>query len=86
MQYVKLETSDGEERWINLAQVSRVTSAVETGSSDELVVVFFSDPRAESTLKLHGSNDQDRAAIRVLKSHLDVLAHRGVSTPAAVPA
>ncbi len=73
MHYVKIDTSDGEARWLNLAQVSRVTSTAEVGSGEEILVVIFADPCTDVTLKLHASNDQDRAAIQVLKAHLDAL-------------
>lgn len=73
MHYIHIETTDGESRWLNLAQVSRVTSAFETGTDIEIIVVFFADGEAESTLRLRGSTDQDRAAIQVLKSHLEAL-------------
>jgi hypothetical protein len=74
LHYVKLETADGETRWINLAQVSRVTSAMEARRRAKVVVVMFADARGETALKLCGDNDQDRAAIEVLEKSLDALA------------
>lgn len=73
MRYVKIETSDGETRWINLAQVSRVTSAVETGTGDEILVVIFADPEPDLTLRIHAKNEKDREAVRVLEASLDEL-------------
>jgi hypothetical protein len=74
--YVKLETSDGETRWINLAQVSRVTSVMEANRRVKVVVVMFGDARSETAFKLCGDNDQDRAAIKVLEASLDALSRR----------
>lgn len=76
MQYVKLETSDGETRWINLAQVSRVTSVMEASRRAKVIVVMFGDARGETALRLCGDNDQDRAAIEVLEASLDALSRK----------
>lgn len=74
--YVKLCTSDGETRWVNLAQVSRVTMA--SVSADEpLLVVFFADADPESKLEIRGSDEANRQAIANLTARLDELSFAG---------
>jgi hypothetical protein len=74
MHYVKIETSAGETRWINLARVSRVTTVKETGSDEEILVLMFADGSSDCTLRLHADDERDRAAITVLRANLDALA------------
>lgn len=70
MNFVKIITSDGETRWINLAQVSRVTTATE--SQDEpLLAVMFADANPEAVLKIHGTDDVNREAIRKFTTALN---------------
>ena len=73
MHYVKIITSDGETRWINLAQISRFTMA--TDPHDELIlVIMFADASPENKLEIHGNNETNRKAIEELTSCLDSVA------------
>lgn len=78
MHYVQIQTSDDETRWINLAQVSRVTLA--TASNDEpLLAVFFNDADPENKLQIRGANDADRAAIEAIVRRLKALNNEGAA-------
>lgn len=74
MRYVRVET-EGEARWINLEQVTRVTLARHAGNGNEILVVFFSNPDDECTLKIEGSSKKNVAAIRTLEASLDAATH-----------
>jgi hypothetical protein len=74
MKYVKLETSDGTARWINLEQVSRVTLAQDPGKDSPLLVITFEDASAEARVQVRGSNPADLKVIRQFTKLLDKLA------------
>ena len=63
MQFIKLQTSDNDARYINLEHVSRVTLATDATRGAPRLAIFFGDARHESKLEIVGSNDQDRKAI-----------------------
>jgi hypothetical protein len=71
--YIKLETSDGEVRWINLDRVRRVTLAEETVGGP-LMVIVFDEGDASDEVRIHGSDDQNRQVIQKVISRLDELA------------
>ncbi len=73
MRYFKLATSDEESRWINLAQVSRVTLAPQAGHGGPVLAVFFADAAGETKLEIQGSTPQNRKAIEKLAALLDTL-------------
>ncbi len=73
MKFVKIETSGSTTRWINLAHVSRVTLADESGDQS-LMVLVFSDGHRESQLKLNSQDPQDKRAIEQLTANLDAAA------------
>ena len=74
MRYFKLATSDDESRWINLAQVSRVTLAPKGAHNAPVLAVLFADASGETKLEIHGSTPQNRKAIEALTALLDSLA------------
>ncbi len=74
--YIKLETSDGEVRWINLDRVRRVTLAEET-SGEPLLVIVFDDGGANDEVRIHGSDDKNRQVIQTVVSRLDDLVKFG---------
>ena len=73
MQFMKILTSDQETRWINLAQVVRVTLATEAGSGKPVLVLFFVSGDAESRLTIVGNKEKDRKAIEALTARLEEL-------------
>ena len=67
--YLKVTTSNGEDRWINLARVTRISlSRDQTGES---AMTFCFDGADKVTV--HGSDDRNRDAIRRLAAQLDLL-------------
>ncbi len=80
MKFVKIDTSDGESRWINLAQVSRVTKGTDDYGAPLLVVLLSSgDP--DLALRIHGTDEKNRRAIRVITTQLDRLAGSKPASP-----
>lgn len=73
MNYIRIET-DEETRWINLAQVSRVTRARHVSNGDDILVVFFANPTADCALKIEGTSKKNIAAIKALIAALDAAA------------
>lgn len=73
MKFVKVDTSDGETRWINLAQVSRVTRGTDDSGSP-LLVVLLADGNPDLALRIHGTDEKNRRAIRGIMTKLDRLA------------
>ena len=71
--YIKLETSDGEVRWINLDRVRRVTLAEET-VGESLLVIVFDEGDASDEVRIHGSDDKNRQVIQQVISKMDELA------------
>lgn len=71
--YIKLETSDGETRWINLDRVRRVTLA-EEAVGEELMVIVFDEGNTTDEVRIHGSDEKNREVIQKVKSRLDELA------------
>jgi len=75
MQYFKLVTSDRESRWINLAQVSRVTLAPsESARGGPVLAIFFADACPDRKLEVHGTTPENCQAIEKLTQALDALA------------
>ncbi len=72
MHFVKIQTSDNETRWINLEQVSRVTLGADD-SGEPILAVVFADGNPDLSLKLHGSDHVNRAAIGCLTAGLDAV-------------
>ena len=74
MRYIRLVTSDGESRWINLAQVSRVTLAAgESARGGSVLAIFFADACPDGKLEIHGNTAENRQAIEKLTQALDAL-------------
>lgn len=73
MKFVRIDTSDGETRWINLAQVSRVTRGTDD-SGTPLLVVLLADGNPDLALRIHGTDEKNRRAIRGMLATLDRLA------------
>jgi len=73
MKYFKLAMSDTESRWINLAQVSRVTLASEAAHGAPILAIFFADARDDGKLEIPGTTPQNREVIKDLTSVLDAL-------------
>jgi len=70
MNFMKLQTSDGDTRWINLDLVSRVTTGVEP-AGDPFVAVIFADGAVDESLIIHGTDEKNREAIDALTKCLD---------------
>ena len=74
MQFVKVETSDQDTRWINLSLVSRVTIGTDE-SGVEVLVAVFADGDVADSLKIRATDDVNKAAIleleRVLNHHCE---------------
>ena len=70
MHFVKLETSDDDRRWINLHQVSRVTSGIDE-SGVEVLVAIFADGDVNDSLKICGTEEINRQAIVKLERELN---------------
>ena len=62
MHFVKLETSDDDQRWINLNQVSRVTIGTDD-SGIEVLVAIFADGDVNDSLKIRGTDEVNKQAI-----------------------
>lgn len=71
MKFIKVQTSEGETRWINLDLVSRVTLATESGRAQPLMVITFADACPEARVQIRGGNEVDDKAIRQLTKALD---------------
>lgn len=71
MQFIRLTTSDADTRWINLAQVSRITIGEDAGSP--FVAIVFSDGHTDDSLKICGTDDINRKAIQTIKDALNRL-------------
>jgi len=71
MSFIKLMTSDNDTRYINLAQVSRVTLATDATRGAPRLAIFFGDASQESKLQIDGSNEQDRKAIEIFIAALE---------------
>ena len=70
MQFVQVETSDNDRRWINLHQLSRVTIG-EDESSQQLLVAVFADGDIGNSLRIVGHTDLNREAIRQFERALN---------------
>ena len=72
MQFVQVETSDDDRRWINLHQLSRVTIGTDE-TSQPLLIAIFADGDVGNSLKIVGHCEVNRKAIanieRVLNEH-----------------
>ncbi len=73
MHFIKLQTSDQDTRWINLQQVSRVTTGTEAADVP-FVAILFGDATTGESLKIRGDDEINRHAIEKLIAALDVLA------------
>lgn len=74
MHYVRIDTDDGETRWINLAQVSRITLAKEAPSGNPILVITFADTALQARLSIQATSSANRKAIDTLTSAADALA------------
>jgi hypothetical protein len=72
MKFIKLKTSDGDVRWINLEQVSRVTMGTES-QDVPFVAILFADGNVEESLKIRGIDEDNQQAIKMLVEALDRL-------------
>lgn len=80
--FLKITTGTGEQRWINLDRVTRVSLA--TDSSGEPVLVFCFD--GQDRVAVHGNDDAGRSLIREISGSLDAIANPMnslTSTPSA---
>lgn len=68
--FLKITSGTGEQRWINLDRVTRVSMA--TDSSGEPVLVFCFD--GQDRVAVHGNDDQGRTLIRQISASLDTVA------------
>lgn len=71
MHFIHFETSDGDNRWINLHQVSRVTVGKDPNGHDFLVAMFADGDVSES-LKIVGSDEVNRRAITAFERALNL--------------
>jgi len=82
MKFVKIDTSDGESRWINLAQVSRVTRGTDDYGAP-LLVLLLANGDPDLALRIHGTDEKNRRAIRAVTTQLDRLAGSKSASPRA---
>ncbi len=68
MQYLKLTTTNGDVRWINLDHVTRVTRSFDADSGEPILVLMFTD---SDRLTIHGSTAEDVTAIDSIVEMLD---------------
>lgn len=86
MSFVRIDTNDGETRWLNLANISRVTRAADA-NDETVLIVMFADGKTESTLRIRGDNPVDLAAIDKLIMDLDARCQeQSASAPVLTPA
>lgn len=67
---LKITSGTGEQRWINLDRVTRVSMAVD--SAGDPVLVFCFD--GSDHVKIHGSDEDSRILIRRIAASLDMVA------------
>ncbi len=70
MTFVRLETSDEDIRWVNLAQISRVTIGRDEAGTDVLVAVF-ADGHVSDCLRIRGGDEVNQQAIRLFERALN---------------
>ena len=70
MNYIKITTSDGDTRWLNLAHISRVTLGRETNGTP-ILAIFFQETQPQAVLKIHGTDAVNQQAIDSLIEVLD---------------
>lgn len=71
MEFIKFETSDGETRWINLSQVARATLGHEASTGESILALTFTAATGEAPLRIHGTDDINRATIDHIMQALD---------------
>ena len=72
MRIIKLHTSDGDTRWINLDLVRRVTLAEES-TGEPILAIIYDDGSTEADLRILGSTDENKKAIHQITAVLDEL-------------
>lgn len=77
--FMKISSVNGEQRWINLDRVTRVSMAVDQGGEPILVFCFDGNDR----VTIHGSDDDSRALIRRTAASLDSFADASCKRRAA---
>ncbi len=65
--FLRVSTSNGEQRWINLDRVTRVSLAEDAGGDAVLIFSFDGGDR----VKIHGTDDESRALVKRITSSLD---------------
>lgn len=75
MHFVRIESSDGETRWINLDQIVRVTLAEEAPSGEPLLVITSTHDDGER-FSIRGHTEKDRRTIEKLIALLDDVANK----------
>ncbi|MCB9838041.1 MAG: hypothetical protein H6813_01775 [Phycisphaeraceae bacterium] len=75
IRFLKVTSSNGEQRWINLDLVTRVSMAKESDGNPVLVFCFEGDDR----VTIHGVDDVSRTLIQDVVSTLDSIAEELVS-------
>lgn len=68
--FVRITSSDGETRWINLDRITRATLAVDA-HGEPLLVLLFGEHDASERLQLRGQDETDRHAIEAITCELD---------------
>ena len=70
--FIKISTVNGEDRWINVDRVQRVSLARDLANAQPIMVLTFDD---HDRVTLHGTDDVQRTLIRSLSRVFDELAH-----------
>ncbi|MFO0831007.1 MAG: hypothetical protein U0637_04085 [Phycisphaerales bacterium] len=65
--FMRLSSSTGERRWINLDRVTRISLA--TDPSGDPILVFSFD--GHDQIRVHGSDNESRELIRAIAQTLD---------------
>ncbi len=69
--FIKITTGNGEDRWINVGRVQRVSLARDLVNGQSLMVMTFDD---HERVTIHGTDDVQRTLIRSLVRVFDELA------------
>jgi len=77
--FMKITAASGEQRWVNLDRVTRVSLARDT-SGDEVLVFCFD---GTDQVKIHGSDGESRALIHRVAASLNNIADSAGLTRAA---
>lgn len=77
--FMKFTSSSGEQRWINLDRVTRISMAVDDAGDPVMAICFDGEDR----VLVHGNDEDSRILIRRIAASLDAAATSAGLTEAA---